>query len=499
MKTRPLLHCLLLCIALSIGSAYAGNRTVEWQRKVGSRSTGGERADVPAMAARAPATNPATAIDPAPAECERHYPHFRLIDLGTLGGQNSVVPVPGPDVNDRGEIIAFASTGVLDPFPDFPLQDGTIWHGILSNANGVVRDLGGIKGNHSLPVWISENGLIAGFGENGRFDNLGGFPQIRALFWEKNRTLHNLGTLGGNTSQASSVNDHAQVVGFAANVIAENPDVASYFNGGIPAAQQVRAFLWERGNMQNLGTLGGNDAAGIAINEGGEVAGFSSTNDTLHNTTRLPTIHPFFWKNGRMRDLGSLGGTLATTGSFAFGPFGVVLNEEGRVIGTSMLRGDEKFHAFVWNGERMIDLGTLGGDNSEAIFISDRGQVLGRAEVSLDPYVRHAFLWERGHMTDLGAPAPCTRSTALSMNSRNQIVGDLGACTNDSNDPLWSSTFYVEQGKAPVDLNKLIRPRSQLHLVDAISINERGEIAGTGSLPDGSTHAVLLVPTDSHD
>jgi probable HAF family extracellular repeat protein len=497
MKTRLLLHCLLLCIALSIGSAHAGNRTVQ---KLGSRSAGVERADLTATAARAPAANPSTAIDPAAAECERHYPHFRLIDLGTLGGQNSGVPVPGPDLNDRGEIIASASTGLPDPFPDFSLQDdGTIWHGILSNANGVVRDLGGIKGNHSVPVWISENGLIVGFGENGRFDNLGGFPQVRALFWDKNRTLHNLGTLGGNTSGADAVNNRAQVVGVATNAIAENPDVASYFNGGIPAAQQVRAFLWERGQMQDLGTLGGNDAAGIAMNEDGEVAGFSSTNDRLHNITGLPTIHPFFWKNGRMRDLGSLGGTLATTGSFGFGPFGVVVNEDGHVIGTSNLRGDEKFHAFFWDGERMIDLGTFGGDNSDAFFISDRDQVLGRAEVSLDPFVRHAFLWEKGRMTDLGAPAPCTRSTALSMNSRNQIVGTLGACTDDRNDPLWESSFYVEQGKAPVDLNKLIRPHSQLHLVDAISINERGEIAGTGILPDGSTRAVLLVPTDSHD
>ena len=142
----------------------------------------------------------------------------------------------------------------------------------------------------------------------------------------------------------------------------------------------------------------------------------------------------------------------------------------------------------------MTEIGTFGGDNSEAFFMSDQGEVLGRAEVSLSPFVRHAFLWDNSRMTDLGAPAPCTRSSALAMNSAGQIVGDTGACTGDPSDPLYFSVFYVEKGKPPVDLHTLITPPSPIHLEDAGYINERGEISGGGFAPDGTLHAVLLVP-----
>ena len=97
-------------------------------------------------------------------------------------------------------------------------------------------------------------------------------------------------------------------------------------------------------------------------------------------------------------------------------------------------------------------------------------------------------------MTDLGTVAPCTRGTATSINSAGQIVGDLGACTGNPDDPTYFSAFYVEKGKPMVDLNALITPPSPIHLDGASFINERGEIAAGGFMPDGTTRAVLLVP-----
>jgi probable HAF family extracellular repeat protein len=108
------------------------------------------------------------------------------------------------------------------------------------------------------------------------------------------------------------------------------------------------------------------------------------------------------WKHGRMQDLGSLGGTFATPGSFAYGPLGQVMNERGDVVGTSNLPGDASWHAFLWSNGHMIDLGTLGGSKSEAVSINDQGQVVGRAWLTDTPQVRHGFLWEKGTMTDLG-------------------------------------------------------------------------------------------------
>ena len=433
------------------------------------------------------------AAGPKGAPAAPTYPLYRLIDLGTLGGPNAAPVFPGVVLNNRGDVIAQASTSTPDPYP-VPLQDGFIWHGILSNAAGVVRDLGALPGtNHSLPSGIAANGLIAGFSSNGAVDPLTGFDQVRAVFWDQHLTIVDLGTLGGNTSVANHLNGHGQVVGAATNAVPEDPDVASFFLS-LPAAQQVRAFLWQNGSMRDLGTLGGNNASAMFPNESGAVCGFSSTGNEINDTTGLPTIHPFMWKNGKMQDLGSLGGSRAMPGSFANGPWGRVMNERGDVVGTSMLPGDDTWHAFIWSNGHMIDLGTLGGSISEAYAINDAGQVVGRARVSDAPVVRHAFLWEKGTMTDLGTVGACIRGTATSINSKGQIVGGLGACTDDSGDLTFNRPFYVEKGKPMVDLNSLVDPPSDLYMDEAMFINERGEILAGAFTPTGETRAVLLVP-----
>jgi probable HAF family extracellular repeat protein len=491
-RLSPIVVAALAVFTVIIVSNANAQRSPRSTRKHGSV----ERADHIAPKSRDAASRPQpdAGQTEATAAALKSYPRYRLIDLGTLGGPNASTVLPAVTLNNRGDNIAQASTAVLDPYP-FTFADDFIWHGILSNANGAVRDLGALTGvAQSLPVWISDNGLIVGTSENGMLDETADFPQLRPVLWDGARNIHDLGTFGGHTGFATTVNNRGQVAGYATNTIPEDLDVASFMNGFIPAGQQVRAFLWNGGSLRDLGTLGGNDAAAQAINEKGEVAGLSYTGTEINDTTGLPTVHPFIWRNGAMQDLGSLGGTLSIPGSLAFGPFGKFLNERGEVAGTSTLPGDETFHAFFWDNQRMIDLGTHGVRNSEAFFMSDKGEVLGRAELSLTPYVRHGFLWEKGQMTDLGAAAPCTRSSPLGMNSAGQIVGGTGACTDNPDDPNYFSAFYQEKGKPPVDIHSLITPPSPIHLDDIGCINERGEISGSGLDADGKTHAVLLVP-----
>ena len=216
--------------------------------------------------------------------------------------------------------------------------------------NGVITDLGALPGvNSSAPVWISDNGLIAGISENGLIDPLTGFPQLRAVLWNRSRSIVDLGTLGGNSSMGLAANSRGQVVGVALNAIGENPDFAQLMTFFLPAATQARAFRWQNGFMQDLGTLGGNDAAAWGMNQSGQIVGLSFTNTTPNDTTGIPTVHPFLWQNGTMEDLGSLGGTLSIPGSLDhFGGIRAV-NESGKVAGTSTLAGDEVWHAFVWS------------------------------------------------------------------------------------------------------------------------------------------------------
>jgi probable HAF family extracellular repeat protein len=187
-----------------------------------------------------------------------------------------------------------------------------------------------------------------------------------------------------------------------------------------------------------------------------------------------------------MHDLGTLGGTLAIVGSFA-NTGGGAINSRGQVVGTSNLAGDLTHHPFLWNQGSLTDLGTLGGDNGEAYYINDAGVVVGRADVP-GSQSHHAFRWERGVMTDLGVlpGQPC--STAIDVNSKGQIIIDTGICGVGGGPPaLWENgTLY--------DLTTLILPNSGVAVVGENFINDSGEIAATGILPNGDQHAHCARP-----
>jgi probable HAF family extracellular repeat protein len=103
--------------------------------------------------------------------------------------------------------------------------------------------------------------------------------------------------------------------------------------------------------------------------------------------------------------------------------------------------------------------------------------------------------------TDLGTVDGDSCSWARAINSQGQVVGQSFACDGSINT---LRAFLWEDGSI-VDLNKLIPGSSQMQLVDPVSINDRGEIAGIG-LPPGCTlfedatcgHAFVLIPCDEN-
>jgi probable HAF family extracellular repeat protein len=287
-------------------------------------------------------------------------------------------------------------------------------------------------------------------------DPLVGIPETRATLWIDGR-LVDLGTLGGNQSLASSLNNEGIVVGISQNAI---PDPVSLFGLGT----QTRAFLWQNGVMHDLGTLGGPDAVAITVNERGQVVGYSFTNATPNPGTGIPTTDPFLWDHGTMIDLGTLGGTNANVGSLA-----LVINNKGQVAGTSNLAGDVNFHAFLWDRGTLLDLGTLGGSFSTTFWINDAGDVVGWAATTGDQFA-HAALWREREITDLGTLDGDCFSQAEAVNSKGQIVGLSFSCaTGTARAVLW------EEG-AIIDLNTLVPANTNLSLADAFNINDRGEI-----------------------
>jgi hypothetical protein len=72
------------------------------------------------------------------------------------------------------------------------------------------------------------------------------------------------------------------------------------------------------------------------------------------------------------------------------------------------------------------------------------------------------------------------------------VGSSFDCCGNDLHGFLW------ENGGPIVDLNTLVRPNSDLTVLNAFDINDRGEIAGDGVLPNGDVRAVLLIPCDEN-
>lgn len=131
--------------------------------------------------------------------------------------------------------------------------------------------------------------------------------------------------------------------------------------------------------MQDLGTLGGRWSGALAINESGQVAGWS-------DITGSTGSHAFLYRDGVMQDMGTLGGTR----SMAYG-----INANGQVVGRSYLAGSTTWHAFLYSGGAMLDLNDLvaadsGWRLSEARAINDLGQIIGTGTNPAGQ--RHAFL-----------------------------------------------------------------------------------------------------------
>jgi len=420
----------------------------------------------------------------------KHH-HYKLIDLGTLGGPQSVVyEQVTRSLNNNGTVVYTADTSTFDPNPYFLYPDGYfdpyIQH--VSEWRGCVKtDLGSLPGNTSANTqWINERGIIVGQSTNGQIDSLTGNPEVIATLWKAGK-VHNLGTLGGNGSAAYAVNDPGLVVGWASNTI---PDAFAYVVTFAPGATQAHAVLWQDGVIKDLGTLGGPDSAAYFVNERGQIAGQSLTNSNPNAATGFPTQDPFLWEKGKMIDLGTLGGTNG---------YPLSMNNSGQVVGVSDLAADQNLHqhAFLWDQGTMKDLGTLGGTFSEAWQINDAGEVAGHS--SLPDGQVHPFLWKNGTMLDLGSIGqPC--AYAIGINSPGQVVGASFDCNLGG-----YNAFLWEHGSI-VDLNSLIPADSSLHLGQASSINDRGEIVGTALLPGGDPqyfsngylHAFLLVPCDAN-
>jgi probable HAF family extracellular repeat protein len=419
-------------------------------------------------------------VPATPQHACRHH-QYKLIDLGTFGGPSSIIFGATGPLNNRGEVTSCADTAIKDSYvpngnPYFG-EDEFVQHAFLWR-HGVLDDLKPFSGGRgSCGQWINDLDVVAGAAEDGSINPLTGYPAVVAARWQHGKVLA-LGSLGGPESVAFAINNRGQIAGGATNEMTDAFASGIFFSG----QSQVHAFRWQAGSLLDLGTLGGPDSLAFYINERGEVAGLSYINSIINPVTGIPDVHPFLWKDGRMIDLGSLGG--------GFG-FPNAVNNRSEVVGGSNVADDQTGHPFLWRRGVMIDLGTLGGAGGVANWINDSGQVVGTAD--LPDQTHHAFVWQAGKMIDVGTVGTDLCSNGVSINSFGQTVGTSTDCHGNV------LHLFLWERESITDLSALIRPGSDVIFNDPVMINDRGEIAGTGSLPDGTLRAVLLVPDGDCD
>ena len=281
------------------------------------------------------------------------WKHGQIIDLGTLGGNDSSAQA----INNRGDVTGIALNAILDPFessfgpPNYFCCGATQMHAFLWR-DGPMQDLGTLGGPDSMGEFVNERGQVAGVSYTSFTPNQNtGIPTQDPFLWDDG-TMIDLGTLGGTAGWPWGLNNRGQVTG----------------QSKLSDDVHFHAFLWSRGVLKDLGTLGGNNSSARWINDAGEVVGRADL------YPGLITRHGFLWKNGVMTDLGVVGSDPCSTA--------YSINSSEQIVGVSSPCG-QSGHGFLWeDGGPIVDLQTLvlpGSDVTigETLFINDAGEISG--------------------------------------------------------------------------------------------------------------------------
>ena len=194
-----------------------------------------------------------------------------------------------------------------------------------------------------------------------------------------NDLMQDLGTLGGTSSSAQSINDAGDVVG-------------SSSTSGL-----THAFLYRRSAMVDIGSLHGQPSYATDINSAGRVVGY-----TLCTDEGAPGLRGFVFEDVD-DDLQADHGELSLLPQGAGEDVAFAINDAGVVVGRTTIDGYME-RACVWSDGGAFNLNDLIPTDSEMILyeardINNAGQIVGTG-VSLVDFNNHAFLLTPAHFGD---------------------------------------------------------------------------------------------------
>jgi probable HAF family extracellular repeat protein len=220
-------------------------------------------------------------------------------------------------------------------------------------------------------------------------------------------------------------------------------------------------------SVTTLGSLGGLSTGAAAINNNGQITGASDTKKSVEqapgfcgpNTHRCTEAiyHAFLSEGGKLDDLGTLGGDFS---------HGNALNNLGEVVGSSQTKSGPE-EAFLFRDGKMTGIGAF-----VPTAINDQGVIVGSREDPAAGQFTEAIIDQHGKITVLAGPG----SIAVGINNSDEVVGD--------NEPEERpSRAWVWRNGTLTDLGTLGGPGAL-----AYAINDAGQIVGESTDAAGAGH-----------
>jgi probable HAF family extracellular repeat protein len=339
----------------------------------------------------------------------------------------------GVDINDKGQVAFTEFFGQPEPGVD----RGRFFDGRK------IYTLGTLGGNNTRTTAVNDLGQVTGESDTNIFVTPGGRVFSHAFRWSKSKGLVDL-LPRREFSSGSDINNKGEVAGFA---------------GG-------HAALWRANNtFQDLGTLFGDVSFATALNDSATVVGRS---DVAIGLARLP----FRWTQAT--GMQAIPGLLESPTAQASD-----INNAGYIVGRAPFRRDNPDnafgfdHAFLWTPKAgLIDLGTGSGTSSSGDRINERGTVIGQVS---GPAFQRGFAWTRDSgLIEIGKLRGAN-SLALDLNNLDQVVGSIGGTISGGN--AGEHAYVWTRAGGVVDLNTRVHnvPHG-LVLKRAVAISDNGSI-----------------------